>query len=292
MTETASSKHGIKLRYGVRELLLLLTFVCIFLARQTHLARQQKQAVVSILEGGGSVVFDYQVDIDKSYALKKAPQLPVPEWLCRLVGEEFFVDVIYAQLPTNQAIQAGLPHIDSLRGLRILELRGTALDDEGLRVLANLRDLERLDIYRSSIKGAGLAHLSACQNLTTLRLQHSPVGDEGLMHLRKLGSLTDVVLNHTQVGDVGLSHLRGHARLRWLAIDHTQVTDEGLAHLSTLQRLQALDIVGAMLNGEGLGYLERLPRLQEVTISHEVGESAACAKLQSSLPDLSISTGR
>ena len=285
-----TTKRRIHLRYGVRSMLLLLTLVCIFVARQTHLARKQKQAVASILEGGGSVIFDYQVD--KSYVLKKDPELPAPEWLCRLVGEEFFVDVIYVQLATDKAIQSGLPHISSLPGLRILELKGTALDDEGLRHLANLRELERLDIYKSSISGAGLAHLKACQNLTTLLLEHSPLGDEGLLHLRRLRSLTDVQLDHTQVGNVGLSHLRGHARLRWLSVNYTQVTDEGLAHLSTLQQLQALDIVGTMLNGEGLGYLERIPGLQEVTIPHEVVESNACADLQAALPNLSISPGR
>ncbi len=99
-----TTQRRIQLRYGVRSMLLLLTLLCIFLARQTHFARKQKQAVASILEGGGSVIFDYQVD--KSYVLKKAPELPAPEWLCRLVGEEFFVDVIYAQLPSNQAMDA------------------------------------------------------------------------------------------------------------------------------------------------------------------------------------------
>jgi hypothetical protein len=122
--------------------------------------------------------------------------------------------------------------------LKILNLRGTQISDEGLAPLAGLTSIEHLSLADTPIGDAGLRYLAALTNLRTLDLSGTQVAGPGLAHLAGLQRLTHVMLKGTPVADESLAELRRLPALVFLDLDETSVTDAGLAPLFDHPALQ------------------------------------------------------
>src|SRR5262245_13991502 len=88
------------LRFSLRTMLLLITALCIWLGFQVNAARRQREAVTAILRNGGTVKYDFQLVIDpkipwnSSYKSLKDASPSGPAWIRRLIGDEYFQDVV------------------------------------------------------------------------------------------------------------------------------------------------------------------------------------------------------
>ena len=81
------------LRFSVRTLLLLMLVFGVVLGWKVERARKQREAVAWVLEMGGTVFYNYQLDDDQSYVPDAKPR--GPEWLRKRLGSHFFDDVVY-----------------------------------------------------------------------------------------------------------------------------------------------------------------------------------------------------
>ena len=66
------------LQFSLRTMLLVVTVFCIWLGITAKRARDQKQAIATIMEMGGGIGFQHKVDNTEP---------PGPEWLRRLIAK-------------------------------------------------------------------------------------------------------------------------------------------------------------------------------------------------------------
>jgi hypothetical protein len=238
--------------FSIRSLLVLVVVVAVpggWLAVEMTKAREQKEVVKEIEEGGGWVGYDCQPE-DHSvppgklycpYGLRERqdggyepedPSVPpeepfCPHWLLELLGDDFFFEVVEARIEND----ADLEHLTNLTQLKRMFLDSTHVTDVGL---VNLKDMTRLNVLylgHTRVTDAGLANLKGLSQLRELWLNNTSVTDAGLEHVTALTHLKALSLVNTQVTDAGLQRLKGLKQLQWLWLGGTRVTYEGLDDL-------------------------------------------------------------
>jgi hypothetical protein len=146
---------------------LLLALLCGWFAVKMEQARRQKALVEEIENVGGLVWRDYQFDADGSL-LTKDPQPPGPAWLRRVLGDDFFMNVVKLDLTQTEIGDAGLEHLKGLPHLQSLYL-GTEVTDAGLAHLKGLTELRYLNLSRTHVTDAGVQGLQKALPHCTIR---------------------------------------------------------------------------------------------------------------------------
>jgi len=187
-----------------------------------HRARSQTEAVAEIERSGGHVRYDWQRHYSRSEN-RVIPDRPIPGWLMRNLGPDYFSDVNAAVLTDdpktssiNEAFAARLGRLHRLEILRIPS--GSSLDDAGMTQLSGLTRLQELDLRCSGVTGAGLVHLSEMRELRQLQLGSTPLRDEHLKPLSGLTKLWELTMTGDRLGDVGIAHLAPLTELKILWI--------------------------------------------------------------------------
>jgi hypothetical protein len=222
---------------SLRTLMLLVTVSCLgfgWFSYRWRKAERQRAAVKALLDTR-SMAYDYQLN-PKGGSQREA-QPPGPDGLRRLLGVDFFADLVYVDLrPSDSSdvrsfTDADLVHLQGLGQLKTLSIRGKHVSDVGIANLRGLTRLKALMLYDTSVTDAGLAHLAGLTQLEVLSLFNAQVTDAGLVHLRRLSQLEDLYLNGTRVTDAGLVHFHGLTQLKILNLNGTQVTESGYSEL-------------------------------------------------------------
>jgi hypothetical protein len=211
-------------------------------------ARRQREAVEALAKVGADVSYDYQQDEDP-YVFREEPTAPA--WLRRLLGSDFFCDVV--------VVFGSCRETDPSPCIKF--------DDKDAIHLKKLVKVNWLDLGSSQVTDAGLEHLRGLTELRELILNFTQVTDAGLEHLKGLTNLEALWLGNTQVTDAGLEHLKGLPNLDHLGLSNTQVTDAGLEHLKTLTNLERLELEHTDVTGEGMTRLQQA--LPNCSIMHE-----------------------
>ena len=186
----------VRFQFSIRLLLILTVVVAIpfsWLAVEMKAAKEQQEAVKEIGKLGGSIEYDWEDDASG------VPNAPGPEWLRKLLGDDFF-------------------------GAVVGDINGREFTDEGLAHLAGLTRLHWLIFNNTQITDAGLANLAGLTQLQQLSLNDTQITDGGLAHLAGLNQLHYLNLDGTQITDAGLKHLEGLTQLRVLYLNNTQIT--------------------------------------------------------------------
>ena len=203
MTDAAKPKHH-RCPYSLQLLLLLMFLASIgmswFVVRMQR-ARRQREAVEAILKVHGAVGYDYQ--IGASGSMIKGAQPPGPPWLRKLLGDDFFGNVVSAVVH----------------------------DDSSLKYLKGLTTLQSVSVWDSDVTDAGVEDLNALPSFRVLILGGTEVTDTTLEHLKGLTTLQWLILMNVKVTDAGLEHLKGLTKLQSLSLLNTKVTDEGVQKL-------------------------------------------------------------
>ena len=204
--------------------------------------------------------------------------------LARLAAMEH-LDLRDCELDNQQlaSLVAGLPR---LRSLRLGGQGGhSAIDDDGLAVLAQLPQLKLLGLDYLPIRGDGLEQLPHCPRLEELYLAGTRLDDAALQPIGNCSSLRKLRLAATEIGAAGLQWLTDLplneldlsqcprvdqlaleqvgqiASLQRLNLFRTSTTDRGLVHLADLPELTWLNLDATSISDAGLEHLGVLRRL-------------------------------
>ena len=213
-------------QFSIRSLLVLTVAVALpygWLSLEMKAAREEHAAVAWVAKLHGWTFYAYQWP-------NTTPT--EPEWLRRLLGEEFFSDVVALML-----------------------VREFASSDHGHADTSGNPDSPDV----------GLSHIAGLTQLRDLLLDHSSISDAGLRHLERLTQLEDLDLSCTEVTDRGLEHIKGLDQLELLDLSNTLVTDAGLEALKGMNRLQHLHLHQTKVTAEGVKKLQQaLPECEIV----------------------------
>ncbi|HEV2968530.1 MAG TPA: hypothetical protein VGY55_00995 [Pirellulales bacterium] len=150
-----------------------------WLGRRLEQKRRETEIVAAIAKLGGVVEYDYQ---------RSPPGKPFgPDWLRRLLGENFFNDVVFVdfQRVPIKVGDADLASVQELTTLKVLWLNGDKITDAGLDHVKGLIRLESLGLGGTMITDAGLLKLKGLTKLQDLSLGGTSVSFDGEVELQK-----------------------------------------------------------------------------------------------------------
>jgi hypothetical protein len=245
-------------QFSLRTLMIVVTVFAIvggWFGAKMERARRQKATVEAIRKSVGWAGYDYQVEPSGQLIPNATP--PSPAWLRKMLGDDFFADVISAGVNTDRG--AGiLTQFDRLQFAR-LELFVT---DAGMEHVAGLSQLQGLDLGSSKVTDAGLHHIQRLNGLRRLTLPPR-VTDAGMRYLADLGQLQVLLVFGKSITDAGLEHLKGLKQLETLNVGLNPVTGRGLAQLS---QLRVLYLGYAPITDDDLEKLRELKNLQRMDL--------------------------
>jgi len=139
----------LKFQFTIRTMLILTIAVALpfsWLAVGMKAAREQKEAVATIVSGGGHVSYDWQVDTNFGYLPNAQPKCP--SWLRGVLGDDFFGEVVYVHFVGSlsqftEAKQGRLRCLNQIKKLMLFSNSGEATDAD-LKCLAGLPHLRVL----------------------------------------------------------------------------------------------------------------------------------------------------
>ena len=149
-----------RFQFSIRSLLLLTVAVAIpfsWLAVEIKWTREQKEAVEALMKMGGSVYYDYEIDVF-SYQTIRGAHPPGPAWLRAVIGDDFLINPVYVGLP-QKVSDVDLKHLEGMKQLRILDLSNTRITDTGLEHLKELTQLRWLDLGHTKVSNEGVKRL-------------------------------------------------------------------------------------------------------------------------------------
>jgi hypothetical protein len=241
-------------QYSLRTLMILVTLfavACSWFAVKLGQAKRQREAVEALIKLGAFVGYDSELNSD-GFMLIRGVKTPGPEWLRKVLGDDFFKTVTYVNLtgsdvttdmrgilvahgsishPSLEVTKAGLEQLEVLKQLRTLRLSKTQITDAELEHLIELKQLRVLFLDETNITDTGLKILKGLKQLQYLYLDGTHVTDDGLEQLKKLNKLQNLELGNTKITDAGMVHLKGLKQLQILWLDNTQITDAGVKDL-------------------------------------------------------------
>jgi hypothetical protein len=251
-------------QYSFATLLLVVTFLGIFLGVLANRAREQRTARKLILSLGGTVAYDFEVD-DEGQRITDPPNPLVPNWIRGALGDDFLFRIVYVDLGGTGVSDEDLRRISCLDGLMMLSLKDTAITDDGFETI-RLSDIRLLDVQ--------FAH-----NLTDKTLSRIKVATQ----LRWLGA------TYTKIGDATIEAISGHQQLHTLVVGATKLTDDGLKCLTTLKSLEILSIDNCEgVTDHGLPHLHGLAKLTSLICYNTNATSDGIEALRDALPKCEI----
>jgi len=177
-------------------MLIVVTVLCVWLGITAKRARDQRWAVEAIREVGGIVGYEHTgirlgwpaVTINgktmSRLGMQPAP-VPGPEWLRKLIGDEYFFTVSGVNLYGSKANDATLAKVSRLTGKFPLNAEATGVTDAGLEHLQGLTNFNVLNLRATGVTDAGLERLHGLTNLIMLDLRNTRATEDGVKKLRQ-----------------------------------------------------------------------------------------------------------
>jgi hypothetical protein len=239
----------------------------------TRRARRQRDAVAALRKKIAWIYYGWEPLAEQVFGRgirgKDSPEgPPVPDWLLKRLGDEYFQEVV--------AI--------GMDGLRENELTKYA------PLLKSFPALQRLALHRLKISDEGLKSVvRSCPNLKWLSLSLTDVTDRQLVVLQKLPRLETLVLEGTRrITGEGLGHLRGCKKLHTLSIADTNLGDDAMEQVGRLQTLRVLYIGRTKVGPRGLSALAPLRKLTWLDVEQLRLASAQVKAFVKSHPDCMV----
>jgi hypothetical protein len=256
------------LRVSLRTLCVLTALCAVWLAYVTNKARHQRETVARIHALGGSIEYDFQREAQPAGKGSANARPPGWLWLRRLIGDEYFQDVV------------------------CVHLHETEVTDGDLQAIGKLSKLELLSLNKTSVSDKGLEQLNGLHRLDYLGLMGTPVTSEGLVCLKNMRQLTQLILSDAQgVDDAALAHMKDLKELGFLNLDRTAVTGRGLTHLTKLENLEQLLLDRTPLDDTALQHLAKLTMLKRLSLGVTRLPEESLRELHQSLPKCTIEWG-
>jgi hypothetical protein len=198
---------------------------CTLLAWKMEHKRRERVAVAAIRKLGGQVFYVHE----KEGSGPNKP--PGPEWLRRLLGDDFFADLAEVLLDDPNVEDDDLAPLEALTSLTQVSLQGCSVTGAGVRHIQGCKDLVFINLCNTLVTDADVSQLNRFTDLKSLLLASTGVSDAGLLHLKSLKKLNCLALDETAVTNAGLDQLKALANLEYIYLDGTKVTSDGVAAL-------------------------------------------------------------
>lgn len=258
-------------QFSLRTLLLaMLVFGCGlgWLANKRIKSQRAWAAVNAIKLKGGILRFEKGNWIEKKLGVDLPGKASIIIACSRDLSESSYL----AQVPSLQDIQ----------------IFGTTVTDDDLRLLENLSELRSFDANSSQITSQGLLHLQGLIKLDHLGIDGSNVTDEGLANLQ-LPHLRSLSIGWTSVTDAGVASLTKQTSLEVLNLQNTKVTDACVDSLLKMPNLRSINIEDTAITDAGLAKFQGKTGLETLTVPTRLSkDSPNVMLLQRSLPNLKI----
>jgi hypothetical protein len=199
-------------QFSLRTLLvftLIVALAAAWLRTAMESKRHEREAVAAIVAAGGRVDYDYQWENRQGGQPESNVKPPGPDWLRRLLGDNFFADVRSISVLERplRDVKIVVANLDDVAGARSLYFNDSSLTDDGLAHVKGLYRLETLYLERTKITDAGLATLQGLSRLRNLGLRGNNLTDAALPILKSLRSLSYLDLKETQISESGAEEL-------------------------------------------------------------------------------------
>lgn len=230
-----------KLKFALRSVFLAIAALSFPLGLLVNSAHKQERAVVEVLRAGGKVAYAHQVSAgpqDRHLYFYQIPlnaraAPPGPEWLRRIVGDQYFIKVVAVWLPSRPSE-------------RVLEY------------LQYLPHLIFVDAGSSEIANADVTLLSKAASIEELHLTSTPLTDDGIACLRPLSHVRILDLYGTHVTSAGIMALKpdilshdGLVTLDVLDLGCTDVSDDVIdTLLNNFHELARVNVGGTSVTEE------------------------------------------
>lgn len=159
------------------------------------------------------------------------------------------------------------PHLESLSGLRSLNLYRTAMGDGDLAAVSRLRDLRYLNLAVTTVTDAGLPLLGELGELRELNLSGSLTEGSGLHALAGLPALEALRLTGAACDDSIASSLAALKALKVLDLSMTAIGDRAVTAAAALPHLRDLNLDRTRTGNAGFRALEKAGRLDRLIAS-------------------------
>jgi hypothetical protein len=103
-----------RFQFSIRSLLVLTIAAAVpssWLEVEVRKAREQQEAVETIMKLGRFVVMAYDYQLNASGNFLRNAQVPGPSWLRKLLGDDFFRAAVHLDLENRKITDAGLPQL-------------------------------------------------------------------------------------------------------------------------------------------------------------------------------------
>jgi hypothetical protein len=159
-----------RFQFGIRTLLVLTVAVALpfsWLAAEMRKARQQREAIATIQQLGGFVLY---------YGRQVSEVTPPPRWLEEVMGPDFLIDVYEVDF---------LMVDDFSKDIDDAFLCHTQITSDALEGLIRFPHLRHLGLLDTGIDDAGIEYLKRLTALRTMTLRGTKVTDEGVARLHQ-----------------------------------------------------------------------------------------------------------
>lgn len=276
LIETSAKPRRRLFRFRLASMLLLVAICGAWLASMANRAQRQMRAVQFITQWGGHVFYDYQST--------GAEEPPYPSWLRNCVPHDYLATVREVDLAGSTVTDDGLRVLLGLPDLEALVLEGTQVGDVGLGHLAGLTKLRVLALDGTNCTDDGLKLLKPLNRMEFLELTLTKITDHGLAVVRNMPVLGSLYLSGTPVGDAGLHELRYSKKLNLLHLGGTEISEAGLSELRQVPELEFLYVPRRSLTEAGMNQLKQLPKLRFLMFERTEDVAQVQAELKQKLP--------
>lgn len=237
-----------------------------------HRVRVQKQAVLYVVNGGGSVRYDWELSRIAGVSVRfptippSAPFSPWRRWLIDHFGPDWVsnVSAVFVGPKNTDSVMANLGDFRQLQLLMIPS--GTALTDGQFAQVRNVPSIRILTDSNSPISPRAFANVEALPHLQQLRLVNARIGDDDLEHLAALSHLEYLDIPGTLISNAGLVHLSRLIHLKSLVLIYgSHISD--LSPIANLKKLEKLIIYDSPLTDAGLVPIKNFHYLQFLALS-------------------------
>lgn len=182
-----------RFQFGLRTLFALtfvVAFFCSWFAWRIAEKQQERAAVKTLRENQCLVFYDYQVTADGAVRLDREP--PGPEWLRRLLGDDYFVApaLLCPQVADDNRlvrVRHALRELQTVTSVRLIGGCGRDATDKGLVILADLTQLESIVfVSDKAITEASIPKLSRLTKLKSLKFLRPRLDDKPLRDFKSV----------------------------------------------------------------------------------------------------------
>lgn len=208
--------------------------------------------LLAVGAGGGYWYRTKKLAADESHAAQELKALKVIV-IPGAAGGVATVDL--RNVSSSDDLAKALSLLDRLHRIESLNVEGTAISDEQLRLIGCCRPLTSLSLGNTAISDRGLPHLAPLTNLLTLYVDRTKVSSAGLKDIAQLKSLKILGLGSTAVAD-DVGPLTELPHLEWLLLSGIPITDAMVQSLVAMPNLSHLSIHECTISEQAIAQIK------------------------------------